>query len=412
MDVCSCLDASKYSQLKLLIGQSPYFLYKVTQKTNGDIFLLKELRCTPDTSISLYIMTYREWSILVLLHPCKYILKLLKVNAFSYEKSSVSSSSDTSSSTTSLIPKIPHTFHPITIFEYVPMTLVDVLISNTYLPLDQVKYYMRKILKGLVYIHSAKIVHRNLKPETIFIDPIQIPTCVKIGGFEFARAVDTLFPYKIKTDSTLSFLPLSYELKELKEILIETIPIGYRAPEIGSTIGMEDLYSYAIDMWALGWIFIQLLLKTKEVQVDLRTRYPEWTRPITIESIHQQLGSSSTSSETSFLYFKKTSDMSSTTNSISNWSDVFSSLDRGCIHLMTSLLEPYPRDRFTAQQALGHIYFTSTKISTPSLFVPVKSSIYYRNMFHGLYYAFEQSLDAYKMNHQFVNQPMNGSKII
>lgn len=49
----------------------------------------------------------------------------------------------------------------------------------------QTQYYLYQILRGLVYLHSAGIMHRDLKPNNILIDA---QGTVKIGDFGMARS--------------------------------------------------------------------------------------------------------------------------------------------------------------------------------------------------------------------------------
>jgi serine/threonine protein kinase len=105
---------------------------------------------------------------------------------------------------------------------------------------DEVMYYFTMILISLHYLHSKEIIHRNLKPENIFID--RLPGGVDIlviGDF----GVSKLDPLNIRITNILAGL---------------TTP-AYMAPEMIS----EKLSTTKVDMWALGVILYQLVFSNK-----------------------------------------------------------------------------------------------------------------------------------------------------
>jgi serine/threonine protein kinase len=95
-----------------------------------------------------------------------------------------------------------------------------------------IKYIMYQILRGLKYVHSANILHRDLKPANILLN---YDCHVKLCDFGLARGYDP----KEKVDMT------SY-----------IVTRWYRAPEL--LLSNTD-YSGAIDIWAAGCIFAELL---------------------------------------------------------------------------------------------------------------------------------------------------------
>lgn len=85
---------------------------------------------------------------------------------------------------------------------------------------------------GLKYLHSAKILHRDIKPGNLLVNS----NCVlKICDFGLAR-VEEPNPSKAMTQ--------------------EVVTQYYRAPEI--LMGAKH-YTNAVDMWSVGCIFAELL---------------------------------------------------------------------------------------------------------------------------------------------------------
>ncbi|RWW73263.1 hypothetical protein BHE74_00018872, partial [Ensete ventricosum] len=86
------------------------------------------------------------------------------------------------------------------------------------------------ILRGLKYIHSAKVIHRDLKPSNLLLNA----NCdLKICDFGLARPTSE------------------------NDIMTEyVVTRWYRAPEL--LLNSTD-YTAAIDMWSVGCIFMELM---------------------------------------------------------------------------------------------------------------------------------------------------------
>ncbi|MBN3271079.1 MK06 kinase, partial [Polyodon spathula] len=100
---------------------------------------------------------------------------------------------------------------------------------------EHARLFMYQLLRGLKYIHSANVLHRDLKPANLFINTEDL--VLKIGDFGLARIMDPHYSHK------------GY----LSEGLVTK---WYRSPRL---LLSPNNYTKAIDMWAAGCIFAEML---------------------------------------------------------------------------------------------------------------------------------------------------------
>ncbi|WOL14844.1 hypothetical protein Cni_G23625 [Canna indica] len=118
---------------------------------------------------------------------------------------------------------------------YVATELMDtdlhhIIRSNQELTEEHCQYFLYQILRGLKYIHSARVIHRDLKPSNLLLNA----NCdLKICDFGLARPASE------------------------NEIMTEyVVTRWYRAPEL--LLNSTD-YTAAIDVWSVGCIFMELM---------------------------------------------------------------------------------------------------------------------------------------------------------
>lgn len=120
--------------------------------------------------------------------------------------------------------------------ELVEADLHSLLQSNRTLSEDYVKLFLYQALRGLKYVHSANVIHRDVKPSNILVDPETL--LLKLGDFGQTRVVDTDFDHKGYLTHCRSTL-------------------WYQAPEV--TLDPQN-YSSAVDIWGVGCVFAEMLL--------------------------------------------------------------------------------------------------------------------------------------------------------
>jgi nemo like kinase len=118
------------------------------------------------------------------------------------------------------------------ITELMQSDLHKIIVSSQPLTSDHVKVFLYQILRGLKYLHSARILHRDIKPGNLLVNS----NCLlKICDFGLAR-VDESDSSKLMTQ--------------------EVVTQYYRAPEL--LMGTRH-YHNPIDIWSVGCIFAELL---------------------------------------------------------------------------------------------------------------------------------------------------------
>jgi mitogen-activated protein kinase 1/3 len=106
-------------------------------------------------------------------------------------------------------------------------------------------YFMYQLLRGLLFLHSADVMHRDIKPCNLLVNT----NCdLKICDFGLARGIDTSqYNLNIATD------------KEFNNALTKyVVTRWYRAPEVVLDTSIKN-YDQGIDIWAVGCCFAELM---------------------------------------------------------------------------------------------------------------------------------------------------------
>lgn len=267
------------------------------------------------------------------------------------------------------------------VFEYAEHDLLQIIHHHTQqprhpIPPATIKSIMFQLLNGCQYLHTNWVLHRDLKPANIMVTS---GGEVKIGDLGLARRFDKPLHSLFSGDKVV-------------------VTIWYRAPEL--ILGSYH-YTPAIDLWAVGCIFAELLslrpiFKGEEAKMDskktvpfqrnqmqkivdimgipTRSRWPllpmmpEFNQLNTLQSPpshhshhhhhHQHHSHSSSSSSTSNLEKWYYNTISNAPQSASSGPSL-TSLGAEGYKLLAGLLEYDPTKRLTAAQALQSTFFTT-----------------------------------------------------
>lgn len=223
--------------------------------------------------------------------------------------------------------------------ELIDYDLARVIHSSVQLSEFHIQHFIYQILCGVKYIHSADVIHRDLKPGNILCT---VNGCLKICDFGLARGVAKQFVNKNSKPN---------------EITNYVATRWYRAPEL---ILSNNEYTKSVDMWSVGCILAEFYGR----------------RPIFMgkDSIHQVyeitkiLGTPSRSLLVKYGTLKAWNLFGHNSNhNLDNlksgmpWSTVYPMASATALDLIDKLLQWEPESRLNVLQSLEHQFVQSVR---------------------------------------------------
>ena len=215
-----------------------------------------------------------------------------------------------------------------------------------------VRSILAQLLAGVAYLHENWILHRDLKPANIMID---INGQVKIGDLGLARNFRRPLQSLYAGDKVV-------------------VTIWYRAPEL--LLGAKH-YGPAIDLWAIGCIFAELLVlkplfKGDELKMDPKTKQIPFQRQ-QMSKITDILGVPTPKTWDNIEHLPEYPQLKNFrsqgyTNNLPQWWRIIASQATASAHglgLLMRLLEYDPTKRVTALEALKHPFFAEQPKHNP-----------------------------------------------
>lgn len=220
------------------------------------------------------------------------------------------------------------------VFDFMDTDL-EVIIKDPKIVLTpgHIKAYTIMTLQGLEYLHSNWILHRDLKPNNLLINSDGI---LKLGDFGLAKNYGS--PNKVYSH--------------------QVVTRWYRAPEL---IYGAKIYSTGIDIWAVGCILAELLLRVPFL--------PGETDLDQLSQIFKVLGSPSeedwpyVSTLAHYVEFKHMPAIP--------FRDIFTAAGDDLITVISRMLALNPLKRCTCKEALKMEYFSNYPAPTPSAQLPM-----------------------------------------
>ncbi|KAI9030064.1 kinase-like domain-containing protein [Phycomyces nitens] len=230
------------------------------------------------------------------------------------------------------------------VFEYAEHDFLQIIHYHLHterkpIPEVLIKSFLWQLLNGVAYLHANWVLHRDLKPANVLLTSDGI---VKTGDLGLARLFN----------------------KPLQPLLVGdkvVVTIWYRAPEL--LFGARH-YTKAIDMWAVGCIYGELLalkpiFKGEEAKMDTKKTVPFQRSQLT--KIFEVLGTPTKEVWPSIDQLPDYCHLSTFPQCPNNLKHMYQMIpgarSESGFNLFSALLEYDPTKRITAEKALAHPYF-------------------------------------------------------
>jgi mitogen-activated protein kinase 15 len=225
------------------------------------------------------------------------------------------------------------------IFEYMETDLHAVIRANILEPVHK-QYVMYQSFKALMYMHSAELVHRDMKPSNLLLNS---ECLMKVADFGLARSL---------------LKPINGTLDDPDgpgaPILTDYVATRwYRAPEIllGST-----RYGKAVDLWSLGCIFGEMLAGKPLFQGSSTLNQLERICEIVGRPSPDEVASMRSPFASTMLDNIKVSSSASGSGLFGKWSDTYAKAGPEAMDLLEKLMQWDPSKRLTALEGMSHPY--------------------------------------------------------
>uniref|UniRef100_A0A8D0FI90 cyclin-dependent kinase n=1 Tax=Strix occidentalis caurina TaxID=311401 RepID=A0A8D0FI90_STROC len=123
------------------------------------------------------------------------------------------------------------------VFEHVDQDLTTYLdkVPEPGVPTETIKDMMLQLFRGLDFLHSHRVVHRDLKPQNILVTS---SGQIKLADFGLAR----IYSFQMALTSVV-------------------VTLWYRAPEVL----LQSSYATPVDLWSVGCIFAEMFRRKPNV---------------------------------------------------------------------------------------------------------------------------------------------------
>nr|CAB3264350.1 Nemo-Like kinase [Phallusia mammillata] len=210
--------------------------------------------------------------------------------------------------------------------------LHKIIVSQQPLTTDHIRLFLYQILRGLKYLHAARILHRDVKPGNLLINS----DCrLKICDFGLARLE---------------------EPDESKYMTQEVVTQYYRAPEL--LLGARH-YNSSVDVWSVGCIFAELICRRILFQANSPVSQIDMIYKLLCDPNNTQPSARSMDRQTRTQLYKSVSRMPPPP---STFYHLAPTMTHESAHLLSRMLVWNPEKRVSCCEALRHVYLCDGRL--------------------------------------------------
>ncbi|KAJ9100049.1 hypothetical protein QFC20_005573 [Naganishia adeliensis] len=219
------------------------------------------------------------------------------------------------------------------VLEYLDTDLEAVIKDRTLVfHCPDVKSWMAMAFRGLEFCHRNGILHRDLKPNNLLLSS---KGELKLADFGLAREQGD-------ADSRMTH---------------QVVTRWYRPPEL---LWGSRSYSFGVDMWSMGTIFVELVL-----------RKPFLPGETDVDQLKRIIAVLGTPTDEDWPGHRSLPDYFPQPESVGQrWTPWVASVGKSGIDLILKTLRYDPTKRITAKEALHHTFFSEEPRPTPPAILP------------------------------------------
>lgn len=219
------------------------------------------------------------------------------------------------------------------VLEYLDMNIRDYMRKPGKIDPKLVKSYAFQLLAGTYYLHTHRVIHRDIKPDNLLINH---DGYLKICDFGLSRFFT---------------IPIQQYTENI-------VTLWYRPPEI---LLHNQIYEISADIWSVGCCLVEIATKT-----------PLFPGDSILDQVHRIFSVFGSPTPEMCAFFKDIADgiVVIPTYPAKKFSDVVRIEDIEFLDLIQKLIHIDPRKRITALEALHHPYFNDIPYSMRNKFVP------------------------------------------
>ena len=233
------------------------------------------------------------------------------------------------------------------VFSYYASDLGKLILKEN-LTVNDIKHIFWQTLNGVRYMHSKKMIHRDIKPGNILVNKNSPIIIEEVEEVKYDDA-DLVYPNNASIYS-IAICDFGMTRTKAKEMTPGVVTLWYRSPELllGTTI-----YSEKNDIWSLGIILFEMLTKSSILKNSTEIEQ--------LDAISKHLGTIDSSSMPLYEAYPMSSKNNLDTGD-NNLKEEYPCINSSGLDLIQKMLSLNPDDRSSAEECLIHPFLSDENV--------------------------------------------------